>query len=293
MSLRRKDPVVALPATGNVTTPRTIGFHALSDVLKVETLSQRGLSHTAEPIWNQTQLSSFSTESIGMPKRAYRDDPDAPSSSSRPKCSSDDNPGSFSITSSDLINHTISKAAAALADYIGYAFEYLEDAGKVSIAVPIISTTLSHVVKYLEFYAETNKFEIAAGIMLQREEIKELHELQNKELQTINCNDKKRQEEKLKRKEEELKVSINARINALIYAPDRPQKKFDTDFLNEIKVAGVLYDVITAANFMEASVLLDLTCNDVANSLMGMSVDELNQFLSPRPTRTTEDKMCL
>ncbi|KAM1987134.1 hypothetical protein ACFX15_034438 [Malus domestica] len=68
-------------------------------------------------------------------------------------------------------------------------------------------------------------------------------------------------------------------------------KKFDDDFVNEIKAdQNVLFDLILAANYLNIKSLLDLTCQTVADMIKGKTPEEIRKTFNIKNDFTPEEE---
>ncbi|KAB2602390.1 SKP1-like protein 1B [Pyrus ussuriensis x Pyrus communis] len=72
---------------------------------------------------------------------------------------------------------------------------------------------------------------------------------------------------------------------------DETLKKFDEDFVNEIKAdQNVLFDLILAANYLNIKSLLDLTCQTVADMIKGKTPEDVRKTFNIKNDFTPEEE---
>ncbi|MQL85481.1 hypothetical protein Taro_017989 [Colocasia esculenta] len=78
------------------------------------------------------------------------------------------------------------------------------------------------------------------------------------------------------------------------YAPQKPTaevKGFDREFVSVDRDA--LFDLLRAANFLEAPGLLDVTCDAAADAVMNMTVEEVREYFGLVNDYTPEEEAAL
>ena len=246
MSIRKKTPVELLPVAGNVTSPPTIVSHKLSDVLKMMTISQPGLSHTPTLLFNHTALSSYSTEAIGMPgmKRPMSPSPARSSTSSdrltrrtysdpetfnpprcgRNGCSPCQMAESTVVLKSENcsdIGIKLTKNEVAASDLLTDYFLTKGDGAGGTYTIPFDNLIVRLVVNYMKAH-------------------------------------------------EPMEDTNTPKDNA----------EFDKEFLQKINEMNYnIFDVLRAADFLIIPSLVELTCRSIADGLQGLSIQEMRNKL--------------